>query len=121
MAEYKFRAWDKKRNEWYGASCPESLTFIDFSIFGECTLLCTPSVEDLMHLEINQKTGLKDINGADIYISDIVRFDVMAGYVQGEVYQVADGLYCVSGHVLFGRLETTEIIGNIYENPELMK
>ncbi len=130
MREIKFRAWDKQRNEWYGASNPESLTFIGFSVFGECTLLCTPSVEDLMHLEITQYTCIKDKNGVEIYEGDIViieREDDCFGrdnykervVVEPPIYEELEA-YCSGGPDGTDTVESILVIGNIYENPELL-
>jgi len=74
-------------------------------------------------------TGLKDKNGKEIYEGDIVKVkkshkeirDVVFedfAWVTRKIYKGKDGhtsLYCLSKH------ETYEVIGNIYENPELLK
>ena len=124
MMNDKFRAWDKKRNEWYGESDPEVLTFYGFAIFGECTLLCTPRAEDLQHLEITQYTGLKDKNGKEIYEGDVV---ALCGEVVAPV-TFEDGAFQITATRQQGRspfiqerAKRYEVIGNIYENPELLE
>ena len=135
MRELKFRAWHKKNKCWYGAGDPYSLTFYGFSIFGECTLLCTPGIEDLEHLEITQYTGLKDKNGKEIYEGDVLE-NTFRGDA-GEIYFGDGGEGEPADYVgeyvgwCYGRGETTgitrqaaralKIIGNIYENPDLLK
>lgn len=126
MRDHKFRAWDKQRNEWYGKSCPESLTFIDFSIFGECTLLCTPGVEDLMHLEINQKTGIKDSNEVELYQKDCVivpgigQCEVGICQFYGTVFIDLDG-FAHPAIESIAEGDHPTLNGNVYENPGLMK
>ena len=134
MREHKFRVWDNKRNEWYGASNKEhSLLFYGFHIFGECTLLCSPPLDDLQYLEIDEYTGLKDKNGKEIYEGDI-----LLGYYEDfgmpasnkKHYEVkwverSTGYepfidYDIECERFFS-IETCEVIGNIHENPELLE
>lgn len=142
MRKIKFRAWDKKRKEWYGESDPYSLTFYGFHIFGECTMLCGPKTEDLEHIEITQWTGLTDKNRKEIYEGDIVIrndypfFDCGNPNYRASVEWVGGGmctvLHCVNPSkcgisdgeiepIEDGEEDELEVIGNIYENGGLLE
>ena len=117
MREIKFRAWDKDENEMiYGID--ECLMNWDGLQRNVDRFLHMPS-----HIPVMQFTGLKDKNGKEIYEGDILR-DI--DDVVGDVF-FADGGFKVD----YGRkgdywLASREgsvviIIGNMYENPELIK
>lgn len=73
-------------------------------------------------VELMQSTGLKDKNGNEIYEGDIIKgpYDTgIIGYVMviGEVkYDLLEGFQLKQFD-----LNRTEILGNVYENPELLK
>lgn len=113
MREIKFRAWCAGENEmvpWQELIDME-YQFNEFNVKGGLLFL--------------QYTGLKDKNGKGIYEGDIFRIppDKHHHYEERNsitfysgCWQLAEhGLYLIDYH------ERGEVIGNIYENPELLK
>ena len=124
MREIKFRVWDKDRNKFSN----ELLITTDGKIF---------SIADEYQekFEINQYTGLKDKNGKEIYEGDILEFSRKNIYnnelTVKSVYSVVfeNGVFYHKKE-LFQKTDMPlgwfdfkiiEIIGNIYENSELLK
>jgi len=69
---------------------------------------------------VMQFTGLLDKNGKEIYEGDIVRGQhKIIGDWTAKVDFLATGIWF--GGAKFSEVENYEIIGNIYENPELLK
>ena len=78
-------------------------------------------------LHLMQSTGLKDLNGVEIFEGDIVRFFDSLYTV---FYDIKEGSYRLKPHddrwvvdymSNFSSEESFEVVGNIYENPELLE
>jgi len=119
--EVKFRAWDgEKMIDWLTLS--QSAWNRDMSILYRVMVSHRPDY-DLM-----QYTGLKDKNGKEIYEGDIVNGASFNGsYAHGEVVWWTGG-WCIQpipdieGIVeLYINVSTYEVIGNVYENKELIQ
>ena len=141
--ELKFRAWSKKRNKLY-----EVLVLLKDKMNGlwaKCRGLDIIEQKDIVidvqpkDCIIMQYTGLKDKNSKEIYEGDILDSISGAWDIRGLVdfgmwgWQI-DGYYkedktkwCFNfGEIMqcyeqIDRFEDFEIIGNIYENPELLE
>lgn len=117
MRELKFRAW---ANDHWTDFLPTCRTLGEYNanIIDTDSNFCGRIVE--------QYTGLKDKNGKEIYEGDIV---VNTYYDDGEMYiilwvddSVAFGMESLDDMELYKLpLESLEVIGNIHENPELLK
>lgn len=119
MRKLEFKVFDKVSGEMSPS----------FSLFGEFTMMGAVfawldhvrgnvdgvcGIIDLNDLKVLQYTGLKDVNGAELYEGDIYKH--WGCIEQAEFDQVIyDNMQCT---LLDGDFE---IIGNIYENPELLE
>lgn len=118
----KFRAWDKLNNEMYVV---EQINFNhgEFESIGYgITFLRGADKVILM-----QSTGLKDKNGQEIFEGDIVKMskDVYSEPTYYEVVRHRGGAYRLEskqhGCELWLRHTDCEIVGNVYENRELLE
>ncbi len=116
LREIKFRAFIKKTKE----MC--KLTDIRFKAQEVCVEHKDTTFDflDFNEVEIMQYTGMKDEGGTEIYEGDILNCPSVDGSVVvsfcDEKYQFVcddiDSLYDYEGY---------SVIGNIYENPELLE
>ena len=128
----KYRAWDSANKEMFKDTfaITENGQVV---VVEQESVASSPDYVFVYHLVIMQSTGLKDKNGKEIFEGDIVQFE--------DCYEVSDFLYINTGiiewcqggfHVtnrdsvlmedlLDGDSLDVIIIGNIYENPELLE
>ena len=128
MREIKFRAWDKSNQCMvYPGEENTVFTFTNGILCVECLETVwkegggeTYEKDEFFQVdcEIMQFTGLKDRHGKEIYEGDIVDY----GNGRNKVVEFIDGCFCICGITAMPKLMTLyPVIGNIYENPELLK
>lgn len=130
MREIKFRAWDKNRNS---MAYQEKMRIYDgneqawdITVFKSSGTIGTfqSCLDNSKEVVLMQYTGLKDKNGKEIYEGDVV--DMWNNGVHSVVEWYQSGYYLitrvkekVAEYMLHGK--SVIVVGNIYENPELMK
>lgn len=140
MREIKFRAFNKSTKEMY--PCAGFLSGQVIIIKDSQTLGCKDD-----DWQIQQYTGLTDKNNKEIYEGDILKFDPDIRDLMGGkciysnlghvwIYSLADGVTISYNHpysemsdswgnivvaaISQNRGFSYEVVGNIYENPELL-
>ena len=122
--EIKFRAWDKKEKRMLPV---DAVNFFNKSIVSnQARGEHSGGQFGFIESELMQYTGLKDKNGKEIYEGDIVSwFDDLGDHGHPFVikYNEAQFLLTIPSEKLDGWYlggKEIEVIGNIYENPELL-
>lgn len=124
MRKMKFKAWHKKRRVMYHNVC--------FDSYGYPRQVRGPEIDTLDFVkrddcDLLQFTGLRDKNDEEIYEGDIIKYDydqrhspkiTSVEFIESPI-EVEGGFGGVwTGYCLDP--EICEIIGNVYENPELI-
>ena len=132
MRDIKFRVWDKFEKRIYKVeeirwNCFKEIELI--SVY-ENDSLCKSYVKNhnverhnIKALELMKYTGLKDKNGKEIYEGDIVEYDDVLWTIE---YSKEDGAFILNSYDILENFRNTdskwvEVIGNIYENPNLLQ
>lgn len=120
MKEIQFRAWDKKKEEMIFFEGIDFCSEYNLLSFGADDVDCLYGKE-IEDCEIMQYTGLKDKNGKEIYEGDTVKENGDNDLVYPVVFEqggfwMKDRFENENG---WPEQEDMEIIGNIYENPDL--
>ncbi len=138
VREIKFRAWVKENNSeqnYAGMYQVHSLSLDGVVVIRSS--MFAPSLFPINDVVIMQYTGLKDKNDKEIYEGDVIKF-----FDRGNMFD-NDLLPCTAQVVMeyarwsikpidvkglrnfqfngIGGYEKCEVIGNIYENPEVLK
>lgn len=122
MRELKFRVWDKVKEEFYYPLAGLHASYV---------------VNE--NYVVQQYTGLKDLNGKEIYDGDIIKstyidcspegrmdYEEHIRVVEWDSHDLKWGIknpkvktWCYYEHLAFSL--GSKVIGNIFENPELIK
>lgn len=117
MREIKFRAWDKLNKKMINI---ESINFQARRVYRDDV-----SYRNFNDTELMEYTGLKDMKGKEIYEGDIV---IQNNKKHRVIFDEENARFCIRDDefelgitFINHNNERMEVIGNIYENPELME
>lgn len=113
MRDIKFRAWNEVLEKMYS-----------WNEFLNTNMKQTFIAPESTAMILMQYTGLKDKNGKEIYEGDIVKAKFFEKHITGKI-EFALGAFFVTGSEVSDNqmfiFNDFEVIGNIYNNPELLK
>lgn len=116
MSEIEFRAWND--------ALPALANVLEIR-FNQHALLTDESkyLWDLDRIVLEQYTGLKDVNGVEIYEGDIVK--AFHNYIDTVVFRLGCFGFDANHNHPFTPLcnldGSMEVIGNVHQNPELLE
>ena len=121
MREIKFRVWHKGKkiiSEVLGIDILHKEIFFSNGDVDYC------EISDFKYIELMQYTGLKDEYGDEIYEGDIVilhnsKYKVIFNSKEAR-FVLKDAFFEMDIPFTNNNNERIEIVGNIYENPELL-
>lgn len=144
MNKIKFRAWNSKHKLMYYdrfdvCTFPENEPIFETGLNSNGELFAVYTlIDEVEELELMQYIGIKDINDVEVYEGDIVKFmdcetiSTESGihhedflnrgvikYSEEETRFYVDGLESID--MIYFLDSDYEVIGNIYETPELLE
>lgn len=124
MTKSKFRAWHKT---WEEMGKVKRIRFDDDGNMTKVLFIGKKfgTNENIDEIDLMQFIGLKDMNGQEIFEGDVVHAYSESASLIG-VIEYFDNAYCIKSkngiyNSLWTNAEYFEVIGNIYENKELLK
>lgn len=130
MVLLRFRAWDKVFKEMVQVNA----LVLDEQVVKVTYKNGNVAKEDMKEYELMQSTGLKDLNGIEIFEGDILEVTEKHSWLEVVSYSQEKAMFVteeinrefkVPETPLYDLFNTNifkfEIIGNIYENPELLE
>lgn len=122
----KFRAWDGAKKEMFKDTfaITESGQVV---VVEQESVVSPPDYVFVNHLVIMQSTGLKDKNGKEIFEGDVLFGHAGEDFWEIVEFDIEEGrwirkdIWYNSKLGLSENNEFMEIVGNIYENPELLE
>lgn len=116
---FKFRVWDEteKNMVYFDGIFYNKKPYTEGSSFPQYD--SSPHYHKLS--DLMQSTGLKDKNGTLIYEGDIVNYSCLPGYSDIYACTFNNGSFLIGGLLISNTHLKSEVIGNIYESPELLE
>lgn len=128
MRDIKFRVWDNERNAMLNSKSVD----IDFfegkiEITSDTIRYDEVYTDEIKDFELMQYIGLEDKNGREIYEGDIITITLDTGNVITGSVGMNNGQWSIKYYDRYYSLVSIwyeikpEVIGNIYENSELLE
>ena len=117
----KFRAWDSAKKEMFKDTF--AITEIGQVVVVEQKFVTSsPDYVFVDHLVIMQSTGLKDKNDKEIFEGDVVKCNGLLGTIESFKAMWICSFVKYNNYQKVGFFaQEIDVVGNIYENPELLE
>ena len=132
IREIKFRGWSVIESKWvYGSLLQSEIDVNELNV--KCQIHERFANDfgiakyDVIPETVGQFAGLKDKNGKDIYEWDILQTKPQTGENVNQIVEFIDGCFSLKAISSYVHREPRDwayscvIIGNIYQNPELLE